>query len=976
MKKILLLLLTLLTAVTTWASTFTVENDSNQFIITRNGSGNETVYYRTVSLSAMAGENYTENIGSLTFTGSETQKTVTVKEVDPESLIDWQNNVYNLLYIVQTSNSRSYRFELLNGNGDLLTYKDRDIFYGKWYRLPLYVNKNITDLIYFDDAGNLKSGAGNKYIDVGPLGNHGVGWTKVTDAGYKQAYYELKTDAFNGSAYLRIYTNNLGMKLYATVFFKQKEENDGYQYIQILDNNKNNYDGNDPDGAVNDPEISQYKACFELSKSGVTTDEHYQFFPHRYDFVNKAAEQNAGLTHYSFDYDNSYLYEQKYVNNSVHTGSSGSLIFPTTNYYIVVRFDAAGNGDDNWYFCDLKARVALVDQIAPTLVNNYKVSGGRHSLGNTIYVSVPFNEIVEASSTTTLNTTWGTLNYVGGNGSNVLTFGGTISTSASGTFTVNSYSGTITDLAGNNYTGTISHAFGTRLDVRTYSISYNLAGGSMPSGQSNPNSYTDTTTFTLKNPVRSYYDFKGWTGSNGNTPQTTVTIPRGTMGNLSYTANWTPITYNITYDLAGGTLPAGQSNPTTYTIETPNFTLINPIREGYDFLGWTEGNSTTPMPTVTVYQGYWGDRSYTAHWRLSRYTFNSETGELALIWGDFNAGNKWGDDVPASAVKSVTATSQVSFTGDCSNMFYDFKNCTSMDLSAVNTANATNMGAMFSGCQKLTSLNLSGWDTGNVTKMYSMFQNCTYLTTIDDLSQWDTGKVNDMSFMFQGCFSLPSLDISGWDISNVTDLHNMFYECLYLTSLELSNWDTGNVVDLDRMFYECVSLDSLNISTWDISNATDISEMFYDCCTLTSLDLSGWNTSEITDMEQMFYNCENLTTIYAGADWSTQKVNSSDGMFEGCTKLVGGKGTTYDENHTDAEYARIDRGISSPGYLTGDVAAVPGDVDGDGVVTSSDVTALYNFILNNDASSIVNGDQDGDGVITAGDVTVVYSILL
>ena len=80
MKKILLIFAALITAMTAWASTFTVENDSNQFIITRNGSGNETVYYRTVSLSAMAGENYTENIGSLTFTGSETQKTVTVKE--------------------------------------------------------------------------------------------------------------------------------------------------------------------------------------------------------------------------------------------------------------------------------------------------------------------------------------------------------------------------------------------------------------------------------------------------------------------------------------------------------------------------------------------------------------------------------------------------------------------------------------------------------------------------------------------------------------------------------------------------------------------------------------------------------------------------------------------------------------------------------------------------------------------------------
>ena len=193
------------------------------------------------------------------------------------------------------------------------------------------------------------------------------------------------------------------------------------------------FDGNDSDGAVNAPEISQYKACFELSKSGVTTDEHYQFFPHRYDFVNKAAEQNAGLTHYSFDYGNSYLYEQKYVSNSVHPGSSGSLIFSPTNYYICVRFDAAGNGDDNWYFKELKARVALVDATAPTVINNkYSISGGRHSRGNTFYVSVAFNEIVTVSGTPTLNSTWGSLSYVAGSGSNVLTFSGTIGASASG----------------------------------------------------------------------------------------------------------------------------------------------------------------------------------------------------------------------------------------------------------------------------------------------------------------------------------------------------------------------------------------------------------------------------------------------------------------------------------------------------------------------------------------------------------------
>jgi hypothetical protein len=57
-------------------------------------------------------------------------------------------------------------------------------------------------------------------------------------------------------------------------------------------------------------------------------------------------------------------------------------------------------------------------------------------------------------------------------------------------------------------------------------------------------------------------------------------------------------------------------------------------------------------------------------------------------------------------------------------------------------------------------------------------------------------------------------------------------------------------------------------------------------------------------------------------------------------------------------------------------AAIPGDVDGDGSVTSADITTLYNYLLNGDSSSLVNGDQDGDGSITSGDVTAVYNILL
>ena len=59
-----------------------------------------------------------------------------------------------------------------------------------------------------------------------------------------------------------------------------------------------------------------------------------------------------------------------------------------------------------------------------------------------------------------------------------------------------------------------------------------------------------------------------------------------------------------------------------------------------------------------------------------------------------------------------------------------------------------------------------------------------------------------------------------------------------------------------------------------------------------------------------------------------------------------------------------------------EVPFAPGDVNYDDECTGSDVTALYNFILYNDNSAIVNGDQNGDGEVTGSDVTAVYNIIL
>lgn len=112
-------------------------------------------------------------------------------------------------------------------------------------------------------------------------------------------------------------------------------------------------------------------------------------------------------------------------------------------------------------------------------------------------------------------------------------------------------------------------------------------------------------------PTHTGYTFTGWTGSNGTTPQKTITIAKGSTGNRSYTANWSANTYTVSYSLNGGTV---SSNPTAYTVETATMTLNIPTKAGWTFTGWSgTGLSGNANKTVTIAKGSTGNRSYTAH---------------------------------------------------------------------------------------------------------------------------------------------------------------------------------------------------------------------------------------------------------------------------------------------------------------------------------------------------------------------------
>ncbi len=110
-----------------------------------------------------------------------------------------------------------------------------------------------------------------------------------------------------------------------------------------------------------------------------------------------------------------------------------------------------------------------------------------------------------------------------------------------------------------------------------YSISYDLDGGTFETAYFEK--YTAQDVIDIPVPSKKGYEFVGWTGSNGDTPQKSVKI-FSTTGNKKYTANWELITYSITYNLSGGSI--SQSNPTSYNVNS-KIILNSPTRSGYYF---------------------------------------------------------------------------------------------------------------------------------------------------------------------------------------------------------------------------------------------------------------------------------------------------------------------------------------------------------------------------------------------------------
>ena len=132
---------------------------------------------------------------------------------------------------------------------------------------------------------------------------------------------------------------------------------------------------------------------------------------------------------------------------------------------------------------------------------------------------------------------------------------------------------------------------------------------------------------TLPTADREGYEFLGW--YNGTTEITSGYWK--TDSDVDLIAKWELIPYRITYILNGGTNAA--LNPESYNIISESFYLVDPVREGYEFLGWTYEGQSTPVKLVTIENGSKGDRAFTANWQAKSFTvgFDANGGECSTV---------------------------------------------------------------------------------------------------------------------------------------------------------------------------------------------------------------------------------------------------------------------------------------------------------------------------------------------------------
>ena len=286
----------------------------------------------------------------------------------------------------------------------------------------------------------------------------------------------------------------------------------------------------------------------------------------------------------------------------------------------------------------------------------------------------------------------------------------------------------------------------------------------------------------------------------------------------------------------------------------------------------------------------------------------------------------------------------------------------------------TSMGErVFSGCYGLTSITVEEGNTRFDSRngcnaiietesntLITGCQNTVIPNTVTSIGGW----------AFRDCITLTSVNIP----NSVTSIGEYaFFGCTGLTSLTIPN----SVTTIDECaFWGCRGVTSVNIP----NSVTFLGTSAFGWCTsLASVTIPN---SVTTISDYAFRDCYVLNDVYCLIE-DLSNVTIGRSVFyvyppTGNSFDYSGR-TLHIPMGTRASYkAETDWSRFFGAIVEMEPTVVPGDIDGDGKLTVSDVTDLVDKILDGSATieNLPAADVNGDGVISIADIADIIDLIL
>ena len=366
--------------------------------------------------------------------------------------------------------------------------------------------------------------------------------------------------------------------------------------------------------------------------------------------------------------------------------------------------------------------------------------------------------------------------------------------------------------------------FYAKWNLITYSISYELNGGTNAAG--NPKSYTiESTTIAILSPTRVGCTFAGWYTSEDFSENPVVQVTNGSFGNITLYAKWDSIIY------------------TAETLASLNLSKISGV---YTLKISGDITSDTILELAAKIEKASADITLD----LSEATGLTEIKR-------FGSNGKYDSDfVNCKTLKSVILPNCLETLGD--ETFYGCKSLVSVTLPS----SLTTIGnSVLMGCENLKEIAIPS----SVTEIgYMTFYRCESLESV--IIPASVTKIGGEAF--ENCESLVSVTLP----SSLTTIENaVFVGCKNLKEITIPN----SVTSLGYMtFYRCESLESVIIP----ASVTKIGSGSFQYCeklqSITFEDTTTWYYGDVSykngtqiSVDSPVANVEYFTSTYVKKYW-------------------------------------------------------------------------------------------------------------